>query len=814
MAKKSKLKSKPAKKKNDRVPDVAPVTVAHTSDGNEAPTTSDDPPPKITPQSKKITREQIDALFKFFKDKNWPENKNLPKNNNMPALDLLLTKLGIPRKKASYQLRNWKKKEYQHHGKVFSLKLEEVKELIEEHMTMPNDEFVSFVLDLMNEKKNDGSLYDSFGGTIYAYAEFVDDGLDVLDFVVSEPYFAVFFESIVAAYTDIAVEQFPKIASMLPGAELAFQVDRQSKQTTSWFEGFYSLVLQNAHAPTGASNHSTLQAFKIGDWRMAFSAIEMALYTCWTALSHDSQVPEIEIPKTPSVHPYSEEVLYHVAGWVISQLAKTKKQKSELSSERRYQQPRLAEMHSLTKAEAEEAKLPTDLVNDREKESLRRPSAEFYNFITHIETVFMANMSVDMMKGYSSGNLLNAVKVAILDSEMMKAKFSKLCQPDFDDDGVKAEVMLYILDKYKHMRGRWFQKGIKGQTNETYGCVNKAATRAGVAAKGLACKTSGKDEFGEMYKSAKKVIQSGAVEEDVDSREGEDSLSEGDRDHEGIHDDFELLTGTQHYEAENVELAEDEVLSGAGGDEVCMPTADDLSSSVAGESEEFNSDLDKMDLDDSDDDDIKDSTTVIDPSTTDIVSLRSALDNERKLVSASWCQSGDENEVIRRYKGRTITRGSVHRLRPGVWLNDELIQYFTVMVSNNDDLLSSADPSRKRSCIFSTFFYSHLMEGAYSYETVARWTRSADIFELVKILIPINVGGVHWIAVMVSMMEKSIQLYDRSPGPGGAKSQRPTVFCPNLAVPRGRTSQQKGGRAARCIKLASSFARPATSYAT
>ena len=176
-------------------------------------------------------------------------------------------------------------------------------------------------------------------------------------------------------------------------------------------------------------------------------------------------------------------------------------------------------------------------------------------------------------------------------------------------DSVKAEVTLCILNKHERVRGRWFQRGIKGQTSETCGCASKAATRAGVAAKGLARETSGKDEFEQMCESAKKAIKSGAVEEDADSMEDEDSLSEGDADHEGMQDDMDLSTGTLHQEAENVEVAEDEVLSGAGGDEVCMPTVDDLSST----SEEFNSDFDKL-SDDSDDNDAKDSAEVIDPS--------------------------------------------------------------------------------------------------------------------------------------------------------------------------------------------------------
>jgi Ulp1 family protease len=53
-----------------------------------------------------------------------------------------------------------------------------------------------------------------------------------------------------------------------------------------------------------------------------------------------------------------------------------------------------------------------------------------------------------------------------------------------------------------------------------------------------------------------------------------------------------------------------------------------------------------------------------------------------------------------------------------------------------------------------------MMGGSYQYDAVASWTNNVDIFELDKILIPINFVNTHWVAVMVSMTEKSIQLYD------------------------------------------------------
>lgn len=172
--------------------------------------------------------------------------------------------------------------------------------------------------------------------------------------------------------------------------------------------------------------------------------------------------------------------------------------------------------------------------------------------------------------------------------------------------------------------------------------------------------------------------------------------------------------------------------------------------------------------------------------------LRRAVNREHELVTAFCCQPGDENEVVRNYKRRTVTISSAHRLQTGKWLNDELFQYFTEMVSNNDKLLSSAEPSRKRSRIFNTFFYTKLISasGSYSYEAVAGWTRTLDIFELDKILIPINVDNQHWIVVMVSMTKKLIQLYDPM---GGHNSDPEPYFHQILRFLSDEHLDKKGG---------------------
>ena len=143
-------------------------------------------------------------------------------------------------------------------------------------------------------------------------------------------------------------------------------------------------------------------------------------------------------------------------------------------------------------------------------------------------------------------------------------------------------------------------------------------------------------------------------------------------------------------------------------------------------------------------------------------SLRSAVNNDRELVRQFCAQTGDKDETIRTCDGRRVIRGSVYRLGPEEWLNDELINYFGALVSSCDHQLSLAGRSRKKSTVFSTFFYSKLMgsDGIYDYDSIKRWNKDVDIFKLDKVLIPINENQLHWIVVKVSVSEKSIELYD------------------------------------------------------
>ena len=62
------------------------------------------------------------------------------------------------------------------------------------------------------------------------------------------------------------------------------------------------------------------------------------------------------------------------------------------------------------------------------------------------------------------------------------------------------------------------------------------------------------------------------------------------------------------------------------------------------------------------------------------------------------------------------------------------------------------------------------LRGQYDHSCVRRWSRhvapDADLFQLDRLYIPINVGRSHWVGVLVSFPHRTIQFYDSMGQPG------------------------------------------------
>lgn len=158
--------------------------------------------------------------------------------------------------------------------------------------------------------------------------------------------------------------------------------------------------------------------------------------------------------------------------------------------------------------------------------------------------------------------------------------------------------------------------------------------------------------------------------------------------------------------------------------------------------------------------------------------MRELTEEESEIVEEAIYGGGAPGDVVAMTGTDSVQRSSIQTLQPGQWLGDEVISYFYLMLAKRDEDLCQQDPSRKRSHFFKSFFITKLlneghanpaMEGQYEYRNVKRWSKKVpgkDIFNLDKIVFPINQGRMHWLCAVVFMAEKRIQVYD-SMGSGG-----------------------------------------------
>ena len=143
---------------------------------------------------------------------------------------------------------------------------------------------------------------------------------------------------------------------------------------------------------------------------------------------------------------------------------------------------------------------------------------------------------------------------------------------------------------------------------------------------------------------------------------------------------------------------------------------------------------------------------------------------ERTRVKRALYSSTSPETVIGMCLTQSVQFQSFRRLRPLVWLNDELVNFYMAYLRKRDlKLVQSSSQLRRR---HNHFFFSHFLTRFYvdGYPGVKRWARrtvpGGDIFKMDKIFIPVNCGGVHWIAIVVFVEERRIQLHDSLAGGG------------------------------------------------
>jgi len=127
----------------------------------------------------------------------------------------------------------------------------------------------------------------------------------------------------------------------------------------------------------------------------------------------------------------------------------------------------------------------------------------------------------------------------------------------------------------------------------------------------------------------------------------------------------------------------------------------------------------------------------------------------------------------------TLTVADFRLLVGERWLNDELMNSFLALLNHRSKLLSLssathpvAPVSPPRTYTFNTFFFSRLVEraGCYDYYGVRTWgvRGGLNIGAVDRVIIPVNVGNMHWVLAVIDVAARRFQYYDSMNGVGAA----------------------------------------------
>ena len=111
-------------------------------------------------------------------------------------------------------------------------------------------------------------------------------------------------------------------------------------------------------------------------------------------------------------------------------------------------------------------------------------------------------------------------------------------------------------------------------------------------------------------------------------------------------------------------------------------------------------------------------------------------------------EKGHGTDVIAVAGIETVHRSSLRRLRPKVWLNNELVNFQMHCM----DLLHK--DGIKCHC-FSSYFMSKLVgdPGGCNFDNVKRWFKKINIFDYGKLIFPVNHNRCHWVAMLAQLGE-------------------------------------------------------------
>jgi len=160
----------------------------------------------------------------------------------------------------------------------------------------------------------------------------------------------------------------------------------------------------------------------------------------------------------------------------------------------------------------------------------------------------------------------------------------------------------------------------------------------------------------------------------------------------------------------------------------------------------------------------------------DMMSTRPLSDLQEQFVKA-MTEDRDEGETVRPVNKAnvTLTVFDLRRLLGERWLNDAIMDSFISLINHRSKARAAAGSKQLRTSTFNTYFFSRLLArpGWYDYKGVRNWglKLGLQLGETDTVLVPINLGQVHWVLVQIRLKERAFLYFD----PFGAKDNNGVV---------------------------------------
>ncbi|CAL9219918.1 unnamed protein product [Arabidopsis halleri] len=143
------------------------------------------------------------------------------------------------------------------------------------------------------------------------------------------------------------------------------------------------------------------------------------------------------------------------------------------------------------------------------------------------------------------------------------------------------------------------------------------------------------------------------------------------------------------------------------------------------------------------------------------------LSREEETAVNRAFSANDSNILVAHENSNIEITGKILRcLKPGEWLNDEVINLYLVLLKERE----AREPKKFLKChFFNTFFFTKLFNSGtgYNYSAVRRWTSmkrlSYHLKDCDKIFIPIHMN-IHWTLAVINIKDQKFQYLDSFKG--------------------------------------------------